>query len=276
MKKVNKNLVSMMIFIVLLSSFIFISNTVFANETEVIAEALDSPAGSGTAEDPYIISAGSSKASIKFKPKTMPFDFVVSTPGLYRVEYGSSGEYDGTIKFTFITNKSSEIKVCVNKSKLKNIDNWQLGIKTRARNNLSSMDPAYAIIETSSYTQGSVLDSYTHYYRKSDGTITNYSSSFEEYGERDNNGDGSIDGKDYIMYTPINIGAIGKNDSGAVFTRSMTLSNAIGESVGGYDIEENNLYYFTTNKRCRIIQSFGIWSRCEYNAIFRNGCFIIQ
>lgn len=259
MKKTNKNLVSMMmIFIVLLSSFIFISNTVFANETEVIAEVLDSPAGSGTAEDPYIISAGSGKASIKFKPKTMPFDFVVSTPGLYRVEYGSSGENDGVIKFTFITNQSSEIKVCVNKSKLKNIDNWQLGIKTRARNNLSSMDPAYAIIETSSYTQGE-LDLYSsdRYYRKSDGTITHYSSSIAEYGERDNNGDGIIDGDDIVFYTLVEIGKIGNDESG-VITRSMTLSNAIGESTGGYDVEENNLYYFTNNKRCRIIQGFGI------------------
>lgn len=274
MKKVNNNLMNVMkIFIVLLSSLIFISSYVIAAEGEPAGEPLIIPSGDGTADNPYVIDVtASNNGPFKFKAETVPFDFTVKEEGVYKVEYNTE---DKVMTFTLISSGSSSARLAINRDKYANIDNWQLGIKTQKREYSTSMNPAYAIRELSSYTQDyDFLVSTSNVYRKSDGTITPYATLFEERGEGDYNGDGVVDGNDNVIYTSIVLGRIGKNN-GIVVTRNMTLSNVTGESAGGYDVEENNLYYFTNiNKRIRTIYIIRVPVRRKFETIFWSTRFI--
>lgn len=237
MKKFNRIISIMMIFIVLLSTVM--QNSVIASGEEAVEEVLYIPGGTGTSEDdPYIIDVSgysSSNYSVKFEPSAVPFYFTVAIPGVYIVEYNS---LDGKcVTFTLISSGNDGAKVEINNSKYKFVkDNWQLGIKTSKRSRLSAMGPAYVINEHSSYIPA-VYDT-NSYYLKPNGEITSEPNNANDilYG------DGSV--TEVIAYPEIKLGFLG-DDYGDHVERTITLSSVTYQNFSSSELNENNLFYFT-------------------------------
>lgn len=258
MKKVNKNFMGItMIFIVLLSMVTFMFNTSVATEGIPTDETLYIPNGSGTIDDPYIIDVSVSENNrVQFDPVSIPFNFVVVQDGAYEVDYHRTDSGTILLTFTLITSDKSDIKLELNEKEYNSIDNWQLGIKTKKRAYSSSIKPAYSIKELSSYkTTVSSAFYNTDYYMKPNGEIVLFSSNYEEYNgiPEDVNGDGEYNADDIIYYDRLTFGSLGTNKD-KIIERSMKLSNIMYENIHGYDVENNNLYYFTNiNKRKGVI-----------------------
>lgn len=238
MKKFNRTISIMMIFIVLLSTVM--PNSVIASDEEAVEEVLYIPGGTGTSEaDPYIIDVSgysSSNYSVKFEPSAVPFYFTVAIPGVYIVEYNSLG--GKCVTFTLISSGNDGAKVEINNSKYKIVkDNWQLGIKTSKRSRLSAMGPAYVINEHSSYIPGT-YDT-TSYYLKSNGEITlessNYNDILQYYGD---------DVPEPISYPELKVGFLGDDCIDHV-ERAITLSSVTYQNFSSSELNENNLFYFT-------------------------------
>lgn len=227
MKK-NKILISItMIFIVLLSTTVFATGTVSSTSSGV--------QGSGTEEDPYIITS-----SITFTAQTVPFYFTVQTPGVYQVNYGQNN----SMTFTLLQSGNNNAYVSINSGKRKDSTNWQLGITTKANVWATSATPAYAITENSHYVTG--YPDIERIYSKGEfviknGKIVNYLSLTEE--ERYS--------QDYSTPT---FGTLGQEDEipgdkwysagTPIVRREVTLSN-VTYSQSGYDVSSGDCYYFT-------------------------------
>ncbi len=220
MKKTFKKLINIaMIFIVLLSSMVYASE----NTGQLVGYTpVD---GDGTEINPYIIDANAYK-EVYFAVDTIPFDFKVTVPGIYTVNYDSVKK---EITFTLIMTGKSGANIALNKDKYSDINNWQLGIKTKKRSQSSSLGSAYSIKELSSYETLSNIA--THNF---DGYWMSESGKIQAVNDFENG-----ESADYLKF-----GALG-NVYGTRVERKMNLSNVTYERESGFEASDTKLYYFT-------------------------------